>query len=75
MRHVRIKAADGTETEVEEYYHRFAVALLIDERFDLLLDFEPLLPKDLRPITAQARKQVSKPALDEGALTSACALC
>jgi hypothetical protein len=75
VRHVRIKGGDGTETEVEEYYHRFAVAMLIDERFDLLLDFEPLLPKDLRPITARTRRgktrHVSKPTLDEGELTAA----
>lgn len=76
VRQVRTKHADGTETVVEEYYHRFAVALLIDTRFDLLLDFEPLLPKDLRPITAKSRSRgkiqpVSKPDLDEGELTAA----
>ncbi len=75
VRHVRIKGRDGIETEVEEYYHRFAVAMLIDARFDLLLDFEPLLPKDLRPITAKTRKgrtqHVAKPELDEGELTAA----
>jgi len=59
---------------VEEYYHRFAVAILIDKRFDLLLDFEPLLPKDLRPIepkTAKGRTRVVKADLDEGELTAA----
>lgn len=74
VRHVRVKGEDGVETTVEEYYHRFAVALLIDERFDLLLDFEPLLPKDLRPIAAKKRKgktqRVAKPELDEGELTA-----
>lgn len=75
VRHVRIKDASGVETTVKEYYHRFAVALLIDERFDLLLDFEPLLPKDLRPIAAKASAgktpRVAKPDLDEGELSAA----
>jgi Transposase DDE domain len=75
VRRVRIKATDGTETEVEEYYHRFVVAFLIGERFDLLLDFEPLLPKDLRPITVKPTKgktqRVAKAELDEGELTTA----
>jgi hypothetical protein len=75
VRHVRVKDQNGVETTVEEYYHRFAVALLIDARFDLLLDFEPLLPKDLRPITAKARggktQRVAKPELDEGELSAA----
>ncbi len=74
VRQVRIKRADGTETAVEEYYHRFAVALLIDARFDLLLDFEPLLPKDLRPVVAKKKgktPRVVKPDLDEGELTAA----
>jgi hypothetical protein len=35
--------------EVEQYYHRYAVAMLMDERFDMALDIEPLLPADLRP--------------------------
>lgn len=75
IRQVRVKDADGVEKEVEQYYHRFAVAFLIGERFDLLLDFEPLLPKDLRPITAKPTKgktqRVAKPDLDEGELTAA----
>ncbi len=75
VRQVRVKDAAGAETIVEEYYHRFAVALLLDKRFDLLLDFEPLLPKDLRPITVKKSKgktlQVAKPELDEGELTAA----
>jgi hypothetical protein len=75
VRYLRIKGADGIERKVKVYYHRFAVALLIDSRFDLLLDFEPLLPKDLRPIVAKKPKgktqRVGKPALDEGELTAA----
>lgn len=75
VRRVRVKAKDDTLTEVEEYYHRYAVALLIDERFDLLLDFEPLLPKDLRPPTPRGRggktPRLVKAAEDEGELTAA----
>lgn len=48
-RHVRVARADGTTELVEEHYHRYVVAMLIDERLDLVLDFEPLLPGDLRP--------------------------
>jgi hypothetical protein len=75
VRRVRIKGKDGAEAVVEEYYHRFAVAILIDGRFDLLLDFEPLLPKDLRPIAPKAAKGktrlVVKANENEGELTAA----
>lgn len=77
VRKVRIKRRDGSDEylEVEEYYHRYAVALLIDARLDLLLDFEPLLPKDLRPAVAKKGKgdkpRLSKPNVDEGELTAA----
>jgi len=74
-RQVRVKQDDGSVAEVTEYYHRFAVAMLIDKRFDLLLDFEPLLPKDLRRITPRAAKgktrSVVKADEDEGELTAA----
>jgi hypothetical protein len=49
VRHVKFKDRHGNEFEREQYYHRYAVAMLIDERLDLVLDFEPLLPGDLRP--------------------------
>jgi hypothetical protein len=75
VRYVRVKQGDGSIAEVPEYYHRFAVAMLIDKRFDLLLDFEPLLPKDLRCITPKAAKgkthSVAKADEDEGELTAA----
>ena len=75
VRQVRIKGEDGAEKTVDEYYHRFAVALLLDKRFDLLLDFEPLLPKDLRPVTPKRSRGkttcVAKADLDEGELTAA----
>jgi hypothetical protein len=76
VRQVRVKGEDGVEKTVDEYYHRYAVALLLDKRFDLLLDFEPLLPKDLRPISVKVGRggktqRVTKPDLDEGELTAA----
>jgi hypothetical protein len=64
VRLVKVKQ-DGEVVEVEQYYHRYAVAMLIDERFDLALDFEPLLPNDLRPPGA------AKDDEDEGELTAA----
>jgi len=75
VRHVRVKQGDDSFVEVPEYYHRFAVAMLIGKRFDLLLDFEPLLPKDLRKIAPKAAKgktrTVVKADEDEGELTAA----
>lgn len=47
-RSIKVKGRRGQLIERTEYYHRFAVALLIDNRFDLALDIEPVLPKDLR---------------------------
>ena len=52
-RYVRVTRADGTIGLVEEHYHRYVVAMLIDERLDLVVDFEPLLPGDLRPDATQ----------------------
>jgi hypothetical protein len=34
--------------KVTEYYHRFVVALLIDERLEVVLDFEPVMSADVR---------------------------
>jgi hypothetical protein len=73
-RRVRVQGKDGAVVEVVEYYHRYAVALLIDERFDLVLDFEPLLPKDLRPPTARGKGptvRLIRASLDEGEQTAA----
>lgn len=64
VRHVRVER-DGEVVEVEQYYHRFVVAMLIDERFDMALDIEPLLPHDLRPPGAAKNNE------DEGELTAA----
>jgi hypothetical protein len=73
-RQVTIKAKDGkTVRVVPEYYHRYAVALLIDERFDLVVDIEPVLPKDLRPLIVKGKgptARLVKASLDEGELTA-----
>lgn len=73
VRRVRVKGRDDSVGEVEEYYHRYAVAMLIDERFDLAVDFEPLLPKDLRPPVPRGGKtsRLVKVVEDEGELTAA----
>lgn len=65
IRNVRVKQSDGTIVEKEQYYHRYVVAMLIDGRFDLALDFEPLLPNALRP------EEAAKNGEDEGELTAA----
>lgn len=60
---------------VEQYYHRYVVAMLIDPLFDLVLDIEPLLSKDLRPPRVpKAGKFKGQPLQwneDEGELTVA----
>ena len=74
VRRVSVKDEDGTIKKVPEYYHRYAVALLIDERFDLVLDIEPVLPKDLRPLVVKGKgptARLVKTAVDEGELTAA----
>jgi len=64
VRHVKVERG-GKVVEVEQYYHRYVVAMLIDERFDMVLDIEPLVPHDLRPSGA------AKNGEDEGELTAA----
>jgi hypothetical protein len=64
VRHVKVEHG-GEVVEVEQYYHRYVVAMLIDEHFDMALDFEPLLPHDLRPRGAARNGE------DEGEQTAA----
>lgn len=52
--------------KVTEYYHRFVVALLIDEQLEVVLDFEPVLSADVR----RDRGQKDVPG-HEGELTAA----
>jgi hypothetical protein len=64
VRMVKHKLPSGEVVETEQYYHRYAVAMLIDDRMDLLLDIEPVLTADLRPGPQRG-------AHDEGELTAA----
>jgi hypothetical protein len=70
---VKGKGKDSGPAEVEEYYHRYVVAMLIDGRFDLALDIEPLRPADLRPAVVKGKKKdrLVKLDEDEGELTAA----
>lgn len=64
VRHVKKKDRSGNQVIVDQYYHRYVVAMLVDERMDLAIDIEPVLPADLR---AGPLHDVS----DEGELTAA----
>ena len=72
-RKLRVKGLCGEITEVVEFYHRYVVAMMIDERFDLALDIEPVLPSDLRPAVVKGKNKdrIVKPEKDEGELTAA----
>lgn len=65
VRHAKIKQRDASSVEIEQFYHRYVVAMLLGPRFDQVLDFEPLLPHALRPAG------VAKHGEDEGELTAA----
>jgi len=73
VRQIKVKGRKGQVVQVAEYYHRYVVALLIGARFDLVLDIEPLLPKDIRPALVQGKKRdrLVRPDSDEGELTAA----
>jgi hypothetical protein len=58
------KGPDGKTTEETQYYHRFVVAMLIDETMDLVVDIEPVLPAD-------KRLDATKSNSHEGELTAA----
>lgn len=68
-------AAESEAVWVEQYYHRYVVAMLIDPLFDLVLDIEPLLTKDMRPARVPKSGKFKGQALpreeDEGELTAA----
>lgn len=74
VRRVREKNRAGEIVLVEEYYHRYVVAMLIDPLFDLALDIEPLQTKDLRPArvpkSGKFKGQALQPDEDEGELTA-----
>jgi hypothetical protein len=41
------KEVRGKKVQLTQYYHAYVVALFLDDRFNVVLDFEPLLPKDV----------------------------
>ncbi len=47
------KEVRGKKVQVTQYYHAYVVALFLDDRFNVLLDFEPLLPKDVEGCEAK----------------------
>ena len=49
VRQIRVKQPDDSVVEVPQYYHRYAVAMMVDRRFDLALGIEPVLPNAKRP--------------------------
>jgi hypothetical protein len=63
-RKISKKDADGNIKEETQYYHRFVVAMMIDETMDLVVDFEPVLRNDKRP-------DATKSDTHEGELTAA----
>lgn len=42
MRRVKVKQVDGENEEVEQYYHRYVVALLLGPALDVVLGIEPV---------------------------------
>ncbi|MCP4600761.1 MAG: transposase [Proteobacteria bacterium] len=63
-RMVEKKLPSGEKEKVVQYYHRFVVAMIIDETMDLALDFEPIRPADLREDDLKDKRH-------EGELTAA----
>jgi hypothetical protein len=47
-RTIEKKLKSGEVREEVQYYHRYVVAMLIDDVMDIALDLEPVLPADLR---------------------------
>lgn len=43
-----VSTGKNREKKVTEYYHRFVVALLLDEKIEVVLDFEPIRSMDVR---------------------------
>jgi hypothetical protein len=51
-RQVRVKR-NGEEVTLTQYYHSFVVAMLIDERLDLIIDMEPIRSADVRSVNGE----------------------
>jgi hypothetical protein len=48
LRKVKVKRADGQFEEVEQYYHRYVVAMLLGPVTDVVLAIEPVLNEEAR---------------------------
>jgi hypothetical protein len=48
VRKVKVKRAHGESEEVEQYYHRYVVALLLGPVLDVVLGIEPVLNEEAR---------------------------
>jgi len=48
VRKVKVKRADGDSEEVEQYYHRYVVALLLGPVLDVVLGIEPVRNEEAR---------------------------
>jgi SEC-C motif len=65
VRHLKLKRASGETEEVEQYYHRYVVAMLLGPVVDVVLAIEPVLNEEAR------RDLVGEHAGHEGELTAA----
>lgn len=65
VRHLKVKRASGETEEVEQYYHRYVVAMLLGPVVDVVVAIEPVLNEEARRDLAGAH------AGHEGELTAA----
>jgi SEC-C motif len=65
VRHLKVKRAEGAVEEIEQYYHRYVIALLLGPTLDVVLGIEPVLNEEARKDTA------GEHAGHEGELTAA----
>jgi hypothetical protein len=65
IRHIKIKRANGEMEVVEQYYHRYVVAMLLGPVVDVILAIEPVLNQEAR------RDTDGEHAGHEGELTAA----
>jgi len=64
VRKVKVKRANGEVEEVDQYYHRYVVAVLVAPLLDLVLGIEPVR-------NDEARREAGEDAHHEGELTAA----
>jgi hypothetical protein len=53
---VKKKTAEGEREEVEQYYHRYVVALLLGPVVDVVLGIEPVRNEEARRYRGRARR-------------------